>query len=189
MIARAVAINPIRVTRKMATLQAGELTRTVKWHDPAATRALVHGLSGLEVMRGIRDGLIPGPPLALLIGFRCIGAEPGEVVMTLDYDPSLENSIGMLHGATTAAMLDTAMAAAANTMLPIGAAVVTLDLTLTYLRPARAENAPIVATGTVANQGRRSIYALGEVRDNRGRLMVHAVGNFSVVNPVGPHAQ
>ena len=44
-------------------------------------------------------------------------AEPGRIVMELDPDESLENTIGLLHGATAAALLDTAMGCAISTML------------------------------------------------------------------------
>jgi uncharacterized protein (TIGR00369 family) len=104
-------------------------------------------MSGLEIMRGIRDGTVPPPPMARLIGFDCIGAEPSEVVMELNPDSSLDNGMGLLHGGTAAAMLDTAMGAAANTMLPPDKAVLTLDLKLTYLRPLRLSSGPIRATG------------------------------------------
>ena len=40
--------------------------------------------------------------------------------MELDPDESLENTIGLLHGATAAALLDTAMGCAISTMLPAG---------------------------------------------------------------------
>lgn len=157
--------------------------RTVVWHDAAAVAPLVSGLSGLEIMRGIRDGTLPPPPMARLIGFRCTRAEPGEVTMVLAHDPSLENTMGMFHGGAAAAMLDTAMGCAAHTALPAGSGIVTLDLTLTYLRPITIRNAPVTATGRVLNVGRRTVYVTGEVHDAEGALVAHAVGNFSVLSP------
>jgi uncharacterized protein (TIGR00369 family) len=105
--------------------------------------------------------------------------------MRLEYDPSLENTMGMLHGGAAATMLDTAMGCAANTLLPAGSAVVTLDLTITYLRPITARQTPILATGRVVNLGRRTIYVSGEVRGAGDKLLAHAVGNFSIVGAVG----
>lgn len=164
-------------------IPAGALReRTVQWHDAAMAGPLTAGLSGLEIMRGIRDGTLPAPPMARAIGFRCIVAEPGEIAMRLDYDGSLENTLRMLHGGVAATMLDTAMGAAAHTMLPVGSAVVTLDLTVTYIRPIDARNTPVTATGRVLNVGRRTVYVSGEVVDRHGALTVHAVGNFSILN-------
>ena len=101
------------------------------------------GMSGLEAMQAIRDGVLPPPPMAKLIGFRMAVAEPGRVVMELDAEESLENTIGLLHGATAAALLDTAMGCAISTMLPVGQTSVTLDLKLTYLRPLSAKSGTI----------------------------------------------
>jgi len=69
--------------------------RTVDWQDPGAVRAAAQGLTGLEIMHGIRDGTLPPPPMARMLGIDCIRAEPGEVVMELDPQESLENTIGM----------------------------------------------------------------------------------------------
>jgi uncharacterized protein (TIGR00369 family) len=165
----------------MSTTTLDEHTRTITWHDAEAARGRLAGKTGLEVMQGIRDGTLPPPPMARVIGFRCIVAEPGEVAMQLDYDPSLENAIGMLHGGVAASMLDTAMGAAANTLLPAASGAVTLDLSITYLRPATPASAPITATGKVVNLGRTVAYVTGEVTDAKGRLVAHAVGNFSVL--------
>ena len=75
-------------------------------------------MSGLEAMRAIREGSLP--PMARLIGFDMRLAEPGQVVMELQSHQSLENTIGLLHGATPAALLDKAMGCAISTMLPAG---------------------------------------------------------------------
>ena len=160
--------------------------RMVSWHEASQVPPLVAGLSGLEIMRGIRDGTLPPPPMARLIGFRCVGAEPGEIIMLLDHHPSLENTMGMFHGGAAAAMLDTAMGCAAHTMLPVGSGIVTLDLTLTYLRPITVRNAPVTATGRVVHVGRRTVYVAGEARDTKSNLVAHAVGNFSIVSPTAP---
>lgn len=158
----------------------GRRERTISWHDPIDAAPLVSGLSGLEIMRGIRDGTLPAPPMARLIGFRCVTAEPGEIVMRLEYDPSFENTMGMAHGGVAATMLDTAMGCAAHTMLPTGSGIVTLDLTITYLRPITAKDTPVAGTGRVINVGRRTIYVGGEVRGRDDILLAHAVGNFSI---------
>ncbi len=82
--------------------------RVVEWQAPGPVAKAAAGLSGLETMCAIRDGILPPPPMARLIGFEMGIAEPGRIVMELDPDESLENTIGLLHGATAAALLDTA---------------------------------------------------------------------------------
>lgn len=155
--------------------------RLVQWHDPSVASMAAEQLSGLEIMRRIRDGTHPAPPMAQLIGFQCVVAEPGEVAMRLAYDPSLENGMGILHGGAAASILDTAMGAAAHTMLPLGSGIVTLNLGLTYLHPIFRNDAPVTATGRVLNLGRRNVYVAGEVVNKDGTLLVHAVGSFSIL--------
>jgi len=156
--------------------------RVVDWQapGPAAKAAMV--MSGMEVMQAIRDGILPPPPIAKLIGFRVSAVEPGRIVMELDADESLENTIGLLHGATAAALLDTAMGCAISTMLPAGQSSVTLDLKLTYLRPLSVKSGTIQAEGRLIKLGRQTSYTEGFVRDGAGNLAVHATATFSMIS-------
>ena len=155
--------------------------RIIDWQDHGAVRAQADGLSVLDTMRAIRDGKLPPPPIARLIGFHYIGAEPGEIVIELQPEQSLENTSGTLHGAVAAAMLDTAMSAAAGTLLPADKRTITLDLTISYLKPLTIESGPIRAIGRVVDLAERTAYAAGEIRDGAGSLAAHAVGVFSVI--------
>jgi uncharacterized protein (TIGR00369 family) len=155
--------------------------RVVDWQAPGPAARAAMGMSGLEAMRAIRDGLLPEPPMARLIDFRLRIAEPGRIVMELEPHESLENTIGLLHGATAAALLDTAMGCAISTMLPAGQTSVTLDLKLTYLRPLSVKSGTIQAEGKIMKLGRQTSYAEGFVRDGAGNLAVHATATFSMI--------
>ncbi len=155
--------------------------RIIEWQDPEAVREQADGLSMLDIMRGIRDGTLPPPPIARLIGFRYIEAEPGRTTIELQPDQSLENTSGTLHGAAAGAMLDTAMSAAVGTLLPNDKRTTTLDLTVSYLKPLTIESEPIRAIGRVVDLAERTAYAAGEIRDGAGSLAAHAVGVFSVI--------
>ncbi|MDH2384768.1 PaaI family thioesterase [Bradyrhizobium sp. CER78] len=156
-------------------------TRTVEWQAPGPVAKAAMPMSGIEAMRAIRDGVLPPPPMAKLIGFRVAVVEEGRIVMELEPHESLENTIGLLHGATAAALLDTAMGCAISTMLPAGQASVTLDLKLTYLRPLSVRSGTISAEGKVIKLGRQTSYTEGFVRDGRGNLAVHATATFSML--------
>jgi uncharacterized protein (TIGR00369 family) len=156
--------------------------RVVDWQAPGPVAKAAAAMSGLEAMCAIRDGVLPPPPMARLIGFRLRIAEPGRIVMELQPHESLENTIGLLHGATAAALLDTAMGCAISTMLPAGQGSVTLDLKLTYLRPLSARSGTIAAEGKIIKLGRQTSYAEGFVRDGAGHLAVHATATFSMVS-------
>ena len=138
-------------------------------------------MSGMEAMCAIRDGILPPPPMARLIGLRMSVVEPGRIVMELAPDESLENTIGLLHGATAAALLDTAMGCAISTRLPAGQTSVTLDLKLTYLRPLSMRSGTLQAEGKIIKLGRQTSYTEGFVRDGAGNLAVHATATFSMI--------
>jgi uncharacterized protein (TIGR00369 family) len=159
--------------------------RVVDWQAPGPAAKAAAGMSGLDAMRAIRDGLVPEPPMARLIDFRLRVAEPGRIVMELEPHESLENTIGLLHGATAAALLDTAMGCAISTLLPAGQGAVTLDLKLTYLRPLSVRSGTISAEGKVIKLGRQTSYAEGFVRDGSGNLAVHATAIFSMIGEGG----
>ena len=155
--------------------------RMVEWQAPGPVAKAAFGMSGLETMCAIRDGILPPPPMARLIGFAMRIVEQGRIVMELEPDESLENTVGLLHGATSAALLDTAMGCAIATMQPAGQTSVTLDLKLTYLRPLSMRSGMISAEGKVVKLGRRTSYAEGFVRDGAGNLAVHATGTFTMI--------
>lgn len=155
--------------------------RVVEWQAPGPVARAALGLSGMEIMCAIRDGILPPPPMARLIGFEMRTAEPGRIVMELDPDESLENTIGLLHGATAAALLDTAMGCAIATMQPAGQSSVTLDLKLTYLRPLSVRSGTVSAEGKLVKFGRQTSYTEGFVRDGAGNLAVHATATFTMI--------
>src|SRR5882757_1109589 len=148
--------------------------RVVDWQAPGPAAKAAAGMSGMEAMCAIRDSLLPPPPMARLIDFHMRVVEPGRIVMELEPHESLENTIGLLHGATAAALLDTAMGCSISTMLPAGRGSVTLDLKLTYLRPLSVKSGTISAEGKIIKLGRQTSYTEGFVRDGSGNLAVHA---------------
>ena len=83
--------------------------RIIEWQDPEAVREQANGSSVLDIMRAIRDGRLPPPPIARLIGCHYVGAEPREIVIELQPEQSLENAAGTLHAGMAAAMLDNAI--------------------------------------------------------------------------------
>ena len=155
--------------------------RICECQDPREVREQADGLSVLDRMRAIRDGKLPPPPIARLIGFHYIGAEPGEISIELQPEQSLENQAGTLHAGVAAAMLDMAMSAAANTLLPIDKRAVTTDLKISYLKPLTIESGPIRALGRVVDLVEPTAYVTGQIHDGAGTLVVRAVGVVSAI--------
>lgn len=155
--------------------------RLVDWQVPAPVAKLAMGLCGMDAMLGLRDGRLPPPPFVKLIGFIMAVVEPGRIVMELEPREDLENTIGLLHGATAAALLDTAMGCAISTKLDAGQGSVTLDLKMTFLRPLSVRSGLISAEGKIIKLGRQTSYTEGFVRDGTGALAVHATATFSMI--------
>jgi uncharacterized domain 1 len=156
--------------------------RVVDWQAPGPAAKAALSMCGMEGMQAIRDGRLPPPPFAKLIGFRMAVVEPGRIVMELEPREDLENGIGLIHGATAAALLDTAMGCAISTRLEAGQGSVTLDLKLTFLRPLSVRSGLISAEGKVIKLGRQTSYTEGFVRDGKGDLAVHATATFSMIS-------
>src|SRR5256885_14649072 len=135
---------------KAPDLFAPELRRerVVEWQAPGPVARAAMGMSGLEAMRAIRDSLLPEPPMARLIDFRLRIAEPGRIVMELEPHESLENTVGLLHGANAAALLDTAMGCAISTMLPAGRGAGALGVKFNNFWP------PTVNTASIKEESR-----------------------------------
>ncbi|MEW6642285.1 MAG: PaaI family thioesterase [Pseudomonadota bacterium] len=169
--------------RRRAALFAPEAQRqrVVDWQAPGPVMRFAAALSGLEAMRAIRDGLLPPPPMAKLMGFSVLVVEPGLIGMALEPHESLENTMGMLHGGAAATLLDTVMGCAVSTLLPAGQGAVTLDLKLTYLRPLSARSGTVTAEGKVIKLGRQTSYAEGFVRHGAEHLAVHATATFAMI--------
>ncbi len=155
--------------------------RVVDWQVPGPVAKAAMGLSGMDAMLALRDGRLPPPPFIKLIGLTMTVVEPGRIVMELEPREDLENTIGLLHGATAAALLDTAMGCAISTRLEAGQGSVTLDLKLTFLRPLSVRSGLISAEGRVIKLGRQTSYSEGFVRDGKGALAVHATATFSMI--------
>ena len=105
--------------------------------------------------------------------------------MELDPDESLENTIGLLHGATAAALLDTAMGCAISTMLPVGPGLGDARPQIDLSPAAIGQSGTISAEGKVVKLGRQTSYAEGFVRDGAGNLAVHATATFSMIGDGG----
>ena len=155
-------------------------TRTVEWHDPMITAAGALQRSGLETMQAIRDGILPPPPIAMLMQMGITALEEGRVEFTCAVDESVYNPIGVVHGGLVCTMLDTVAGCAVHTTLPAGVGYTSIELKVNYLRAVRAAGGPLTAIGRVIRPGRRVAFAEGQVTDASGRLVATASSSLLV---------
>ena len=154
--------------------------------EPAAYELarLVPHYDGLDLLRAIRDGELPPPPVAELLGFEIRGLAPGEVTFALTPADKHYNPLGTVHGGVTATLVDTVMGCALHSRLGEGVGYTTLDISVRYLRPVTIQTGTVLATGTLVHQGRRTATAEARVvAEDSGRLLATATSTLLLVRP------
>jgi len=157
---------------------------TVTWDDPAITASAVGSTSGLEWLQQIRDGLLPPPPVARLMGFDLTLVEDGRVQFTIEPAEQHYNPIGSVHGGVYATLLDSAAGCCVHSTLPAGVGYTSLDLNVKFLRPMTTATGPVVAEGTVVHRGSRMLLAEVTLTDSRNKLLATATSSCLVI-PIG----
>ncbi|WP_216855980.1 PaaI family thioesterase [Acidisphaera sp. S103] len=148
--------------------------RTIAWSDPKLTADASRGMSGLAFLRGMRDGSVPGAPIAALVGLSIDAVEEGRVVMRLTPAEYHYNPIGTMHGGILATLLDSVMGCAVHARLPEGRAYTSLEIKVNYVRAVTVASGELSAEGNAVHVGRRSAVAEGKVLDAKGRLCAAA---------------
>jgi len=147
---------------------------SVSWQDPQALAQAGRSMSGIEFLRAIRDGRLPAPPIAQLLGFRLVEVEPGHAVFECVPGEQHYNPIGVVHGGLAMTLLDSAMGCSVHTHMPAGAGYTTLEAKTNLVRAITAQTGTLRATGKVLNLGSRIATAEGRLLDAAGKLYAHA---------------
>jgi uncharacterized protein (TIGR00369 family) len=102
-------------------------------------------------------------------------AENGKSRITLNMQAEHENSFGVAHGGVIMTLLDFAMAAAARSSMnhPLGA--ITIDMTISFLRPTLGQ---IAVEGTVLKSGKSINYCEAVVLNEAGEITAKSSGTF-----------
>jgi uncharacterized protein (TIGR00369 family) len=102
-------------------------------------------------------------------------AENGKSRISLEMKPEHANSFGVAHGGVVMTLLDFAMAAAARSCInhPLGA--ITIDMTISFLRPSVGK---IVVEGTVLKSGKTINYCEAVVLNELGEITAKSSGTF-----------
>ena len=129
-------------------------SRIVSWTSTVPFHPRMAKMSGHEVLEAIQAGLLAPPPLARVIGFHIVAVGDGQAEFALEPRGDLENLAGALHGGVAATLLDNALGAAVQSLLPAGARSATLNLNVSYLRGLTVRSGTITAQGRVSCAGR-----------------------------------
>ena len=151
-----------------------ERALTVRWEDPLALAAAGRAVSGIEFLRAIRDGKLPHPPIAQLMGFRLVEVEPGHAVFECVPGEQHYNPIGVVHGGLAMTLLDSAMGVCIHTRMPLGGGYTTLEAKTNLVRAISDKTGRLRAIGRLVHLGNRIATAEGRLEDSSGKLYAHA---------------
>jgi len=163
------------------TASANGRVRTVTWEDPQVSRRDAAAISGLDYLVAIKDGRIPQPPAARLLGYRLSEVERGRAVFELEPAEYHYNPFATVHGGVTGTLLDSAMTAAVLSTLGVGLACSTLELKVNFVRPIAGGVGVVRAEGKVLHLGSSIATAEGKLLDGAGKLYAHAVTTCAIV--------
>ena len=96
------------------------------------------------------------------LGARLVSVTPGEVLIELPWREELGQQHGVLHAGAVAAVADSACGYAALSLMPAGAAVMSVEFKVNLLAPGRGDR--FVAHGRVRRAGRTLTICEGSVR-------------------------
>lgn len=172
----------------MSDAQPPRRERTITWDDPLVTprEAVRRELSGLEFLRAIRDGELPPPPMAVLMGLTLATVEEGRVVFTVEPAEYHYNPIGVVHGGLAATLMDSAMGCAVQSLAPVGVAYTTLELKVNLVRALRSGMGVVAGEGTVLHFGRQIALAEARVIGPDGKLYAHATSTCLIIRTDTP---
>jgi uncharacterized protein (TIGR00369 family) len=147
---------------------------SVTWSDPQELAAAARSMPGIEFLRAIRDGRLPGPPIAQLMGFSLAEVEPGYAVFECVPGERHYNPIGVVHGGLAMTLLDSCMGCCVQSAMPPGSGYTTLEAKTNLVRPITMATGKLRAIGKLVHAGKRVATAEGRLEDESGKLYAHA---------------
>lgn len=109
------------------------------------------------------------------LGIELVAWGKGEAEIRLDLKPHQQNGLGVAHGGVIMALLDVVMALAAKSSHPQASGMVTVDLSASFIRPARGE---LHAFGWCDHHSSTMAFCKAELRDVHGRVLARGMGTF-----------
>jgi uncharacterized protein (TIGR00369 family) len=125
-----------------------------------------------EFQRRIENSFSNQPFLTQL-GGELIKVEAGEIEIRLPYRSSHTQQYGYIHGGVVTTIADAAAAYAAMTLAAAGTGVLTTELKVNFLRPAKT--GALIGRGTVIKPGRSLNICQADVYEEKDGKPVHVL--------------
>ncbi|HLI97339.1 MAG TPA: PaaI family thioesterase [Candidatus Baltobacteraceae bacterium] len=152
----------------------------VEWVDPEDIGRKWMELDGREFLERIGRREIPLAPILSVLDISEGNLGDGWIEFAMRPQPFMLNLAGTVHGGVLATLVDSALTCALVTRLPKGMACTTIDLQMRFFRPAHLSAERLTARAEVLNLGKSLGATQGEVRDAKGRLIVHATSSLVI---------
>ena len=127
-------------------------------------------IPGLDMMQGILDGIYPAAPIDKILNYQVHAVEKGKVVFRGTPNLESRNPMGTIHGGWYGTILDSAMACAVMTTLPVGKIQTTLEFKVNMIRPIPT-GVQVDAIGIVEHSGKSTGVAVGSLVDVKTRKL------------------
>ena len=145
------------------------------------------GLDGLSALRAFLQGRSPPPPLNRLLGLDFTEVGSGHATFGLPATPWLLNSAGAISGGPLAIAADAALGCALQSELGPATPYTTSELSMTMLRPVRADGGTISANGQRVHRGRSvGLTEAFLIDESRDRLVAHCTSRLAIFPPLNP---
>jgi len=138
-------------------------------------------MSGLEFLQRLSDGRLPLPPIMRALNYTVVSVEPGRVVMAGEPKEDFFNPIGTIHGGWHATLLDSVMACATQTQVPLGKLYTTVEMKLNYVRAVLPTTGRCTAEGKIIHHGNRISTSEGRLTGPDGKLLAHGTETCAIL--------
>lgn len=135
---------------------------------------------GLNVLRAMLAGELPGPPMARVLNFGISEVEEGRVVFTGTPGMDHLNPLGSIHGGWTAAIMDSALACCVMTTLKPGEGYTTVEFKVNLTRPIFPDTGRVSCEGKLVHRGRTLATSEAFLRDAAGKLLAHGTETCAI---------
>ena len=140
-------------------------------------------IPGLDMMQGILDRIYPAAPIAKILNYKVHAVEKGKVVFRGAPNLESRNPMGTIHGGWYGTILDSAMACAVMTTLPVGKIQTTLEFKVNIIRPIPT-GVQVDAIGMVEHSGKSTGVAVGSLVDVKtGKLYASSSTTCIIMTP------
>ncbi len=125
------------------------------------------------------QGYIQANNFGKLLGMEFEIVSPGEIIYRMPVTKDLLATPRAAHGGSISALMDATMGVCALSRVLFDDRVVsTIELKISFLAPAII-GTELIARAWIIKEGRRLLFAEGEIRDNDGELVAFATGTFN----------